>query len=74
MKQRVEQILDRLKPAPAAELPAEDARELRAAWALEQAGTAGARKLLSDWATAKVGNRLCDESAAALKRLASKSE
>jgi hypothetical protein len=68
-KQRLEQVLDRLKQPALAELPAEDARELRAARALELAGTAEARQLLADWGAAKVGARLCEESTAALKRL-----
>ena len=46
-----------------------DARERRAVWALELAGTPEARALLVEWSEAKVGNRLCVEAAAALKRL-----
>ena len=68
-RQGLERVLNRLKPSALAELPPDDARELRAVWALELAGTAEARKLLADWATAKIGIRLCDESAAVLKRL-----
>jgi hypothetical protein len=45
---------------------------VRAVWALELAGTAEAKKLLAAWAAAQVGNRLCEEAAAALKRLRKK--
>jgi hypothetical protein len=74
VKQRLERVLDKLKVPAVAELPADDARELRAVWALELAGTSEARKLLADWAAAKVGSRLCDEAAAALRRMERKAE
>jgi hypothetical protein len=45
VKQRVKRIVDRWSTATAA-YPAEEARELRAVWALELAGTAEAKKLL----------------------------
>ena len=57
------------KPLATAEYPLEEARELRAVWALELAGTAEAKQLLEGWATARIGNRLGEEAAAALKRL-----
>lgn len=69
VKQRAEKILSRWAPITSAEYSTEDARELRAVWALELAGTPEARKLLTEWADSKVGNRLGDEAAAALKRL-----
>jgi hypothetical protein len=69
VKRRAEQILARWAPPTAAEYSAEDARELRAVWALELAGTPEARRLLAEWTAAGVGNRLCEEAAAALKRL-----
>jgi RNA polymerase sigma factor (sigma-70 family) len=68
VKQRVKRIVDRWSIATAV-YPAEEARELRAVWALELAGTAEAKKLLEAWATARVGNRLCEEASAALTRL-----
>src|SRR5262249_51619630 len=68
VKQRVKRIVDRWPTATAA-YPAEEARELRAVWALELAGTAEAKKLLEAWATARVGNRLCEEANAAVRRL-----
>jgi WD40 repeat protein len=68
MKLRVGRILDRWAPQEAAEYSAVEARELRAVWALELAGTAEAKALLAAWAKAKVGNRLCEEAAAAQKR------
>jgi RNA polymerase sigma factor (sigma-70 family) len=71
-KRRLEKILARLSESEAAELPPEEARELRAVWALELAGTAEAQKLLTEWAAAKVGIQLGEESAAALKRLSRK--
>jgi hypothetical protein len=55
-----------------AEVPADEARERRAVWALELAGTAEAKKLLEAWTKAKVGNRLGEASAAALQRLPGK--
>jgi RNA polymerase sigma factor (sigma-70 family) len=69
VKQRAGRILGRLSPLEAGEYPAEEARELRAVWALELAGTPEARKLLEAWAKEKTGIRLCEEAAAALKRL-----
>jgi WD40 repeat protein len=69
VRRRVEKLLARLAPSEAAEYSAEDARELRAVWALELAGTPEARTLLAEWAAAKVGNRLCEEADAAVKRL-----
>jgi RNA polymerase sigma factor (sigma-70 family) len=68
VKRRLEKILDRWSPHTAAEHPATEARELRAVWALELAGTPEAKKLLEAWAAAKVGNRLSEAAAAALKR------
>ena len=64
VKRRAKAIVDRWSPPSAAEHPAADARELRAVWALELAGTPEAKKLLEGWATMKVGNRLCKEAAA----------
>jgi hypothetical protein len=69
VKQRGGRILDRWSPLEVAEYSAEEARELRAVWALEIAATPETKKLLDDWARAKVGTRLCDEAAAARKRL-----
>jgi WD40 repeat protein len=68
VKQRLKRVLDHLAPLEAAEYSPEEARELRAVWALELAGTPEAKNLLEAWATAKVGSRLCEESAAAIKR------
>jgi len=72
VKQRADKLLARWGLPAKAEYSAEEARELRAVWALELAGTAEAQKLLAEWATAKVGNRLCGEAAAALKRMEAK--
>jgi hypothetical protein len=69
VRRRVEKILALWAPSEAADYSSEDARELRAVWALELAGTPEARALLVEWSEAKVGNRLCVEAAAALKRL-----
>jgi len=69
MQRRIEKILARWGPINSAEYSTEDARELRAVWALELARTAEAKKLLDAWAAARVGNRLCEEAAAAVKRL-----
>lgn len=69
VRRRAEKVLALWAPSEAAEYSAEDARELRAAWALELAGTAAARTLLEEWAAAKVGNRLCEEAARAVQRL-----
>jgi hypothetical protein len=69
VRRRAEKILACWAPCEAAAYPAEDARELRAVWALELADTPAARTLLAEWAAAKVGNRLCEEAEAALKRL-----
>src|SRR5207244_4336681 len=68
-KRRIEAILSQWVTSIGPEYPAEDARELRAVWALELAGTVNARTLLADWAAANVGNRLSGEAAQALKRL-----
>ena len=68
VKRRVKAVVERWSPPTTAEYPAEEARELRAVWALELAGTPEAKKLLEGWAVGKVGNRLCEEAAAALKR------
>jgi RNA polymerase sigma factor (sigma-70 family) len=68
VKRRAKRVLDRWAPPATAENTAEEARELRAVWALELAGTAEAKELLEAWARAKVGARLCEEAAAALKR------
>jgi hypothetical protein len=69
VKRRAEALLDRWSPPATAEYSPEDAREMRAVWALELAGTPDAKQLLAAWAKAKVGNRLCEEAAAAVKRL-----
>jgi RNA polymerase sigma factor (sigma-70 family) len=69
VRRRVGRILARWGPPATAEYPAGEARELRAVWALELAGTPEAKKLLESWAAAKVGNRLCEEAIAALKRI-----
>jgi WD40 repeat protein len=68
VKRRIDGLLTRLAPPATAESSPEDARELRAVWALELAGTPEARALLAAWAAAKVGNRLSAEAAGALKR------
>jgi RNA polymerase sigma factor (sigma-70 family) len=72
VRRRAEKVLALWAPSEAAEYSAEDARELRAVWALELAGTAAARTLLEEWAAAKVGNRLCEEAARAVRRLRQK--
>jgi WD40 repeat protein len=72
VKERAGRVLAKLSTPDAAEYPADEARELRAVWALELAGTAEAKKLLEAWANAKVGNRLSEASAAALKRMRGK--
>ncbi|HEV3143704.1 MAG TPA: hypothetical protein VGZ47_07470, partial [Gemmataceae bacterium] len=69
VKRRIEMILGRLAGPEAADYPAEEARELRAVWALELAATPDAKKLLKEWSTGKVGNRLGVASTGALKRL-----
>src|SRR5262249_44247884 len=68
VKRRAKAIVDAWSPPTTAEYPADEVRELRAVWALELAGTPEAKKLLEGWAGGKVGNRLCEEAAAALKR------
>jgi hypothetical protein len=68
VKLRLGRILDPLSSLEGAEYPTEEARESRAVWALELAGTPEAKKMLEAWATVKVGNRLCEESVAAIKR------
>jgi WD40 repeat protein len=68
VKRRAEALLGRWSPPAAAEYSPDDARELRAVWALELAGTPEAKQLLEVWAKAKVGNRLCEEADDALKR------
>jgi WD40 repeat protein len=72
VKKRADKILAQLAPPVTAEYSSEDARELRAMWALELAGSAEAQKLLTEWSTAKVGHRLCGEVEAALKRMQGK--
>jgi RNA polymerase sigma factor (sigma-70 family) len=69
VKRRAGRIVEQWEAPTTAGYPPGQARELRAVWALELAGTPEAKKLLADWATARVGNRLCEEAAAALKRL-----
>jgi hypothetical protein len=69
VKRRVGRILEQWAPSVAPEYPAEEARELRAVWALELAHTPEAERLLAAWVKAQVGRRLCEEAAAALKRL-----
>jgi hypothetical protein len=69
VKRRIEMILARLAGPEAAYYPPEEARELRAVWALELAVTPEAKKLLKEWSAGKVGNRLGGASTAALKRL-----
>jgi RNA polymerase sigma factor (sigma-70 family) len=69
VKRRVTRLLARLAPPAAAEYPPGQARELRAVWALELAGTPEAKKLLEAWAAAGVGERLCEAADAARKRL-----
>jgi RNA polymerase sigma factor (sigma-70 family) len=51
------------------ELPADEARQSRAVWALELAGTPEAKALLHAWANEKAGLRMCTEAAAAVKRM-----
>jgi RNA polymerase sigma factor (sigma-70 family) len=68
VKRRVRRLLARLAPPAGGGYSPEDARELRAVWALELAGTKEARKLLADWAEARVGHRLGVEAAAAVRR------
>jgi RNA polymerase sigma factor (sigma-70 family) len=69
VRRRAERLLGRWAPPAAAEYPAGQARELRAVWALELAGTPEAKKLLEAWAAAGVGEQLCEAADAALKRL-----
>jgi len=69
VKRRIELILARLAGPEAADYSAEEAREFRAVWALELAGTPEAQKLLKEWSVGKVGIRLGAASTAALKRL-----
>jgi WD40 repeat protein len=69
VKERANRILAKLSTDAIGEYPPEEARELRAVWALELAGTPEAKKLLEAWSKAKVGNRLSEASAAALKRM-----
>jgi hypothetical protein len=74
VKKRADKLLSRWGIPAKGEYSAEEARELRAVWALELAGTIEAQQLLADWATAKVGNRLCGEAAAAMKRIEAKAK
>jgi WD40 repeat protein len=69
VKERAGRVLAKLATMDTAEYSAEEARELRAVWALELAGNPEAKKLLEAWSKAKVGNRLSEASAAALKRM-----
>jgi hypothetical protein len=69
VKRRAGRILDRWAPHATAEYSTVEARELRAVWALELAGTPEAKALLQAWTGAKVGDRLCEEADAAVKRL-----
>jgi hypothetical protein len=69
VKRRAQRLLDRWAPPGAAEYPPDQARELRAVWALELARSPGATRLLEAWATAKVGDRLGEAAASALGRL-----
>ncbi|MFL5241001.1 MAG: WD40 repeat domain-containing protein, partial [Gemmataceae bacterium] len=69
VKRRIEMILALLATPEAATYSPEEAREFRAVWALELAGTSDAKKLLKEWSAGKVGNRLGVASTAALKRL-----
>src|SRR5204862_382624 len=68
VRRRVRRMVARLGPPPGGEYAPEDARELRAVWALELAGTREARNLLAGWAEARVGNRLGVEAAGAVRR------
>jgi hypothetical protein len=63
VKRRAERVLARWSSSAPAACPADEARELRAVWALKLAGTPAARKLLDAWATERVGTRLCEEAA-----------
>jgi hypothetical protein len=72
VKERAGRILAKLATPDAAEYPTDEARELRAVWALELAGAAEAKKLLEAWAKGKTGNRLSEAAAAALKRMTRK--
>src|SRR5262249_53278028 len=67
-KRSVKAIVAAWRPPTTAQYPADGSRELRAVWALELAGTSEAKKLLEGWAGGKVGNRLWEEAAVALKR------
>jgi hypothetical protein len=69
VRRRASRLLARWAAPASAEYPAGQARELRAVWALELAGTPEAKKLLEGWAGAGVGERLCEAADAALKRL-----
>jgi RNA polymerase sigma factor (sigma-70 family) len=68
-KQRIESILTRLALPVTAEHSTDDARELRAVWALELSGTAAAERLLSEWAEAGTGKLLWAEAEHSLARL-----
>jgi hypothetical protein len=69
VKERAGRILAKFATADAGEYSADEARELRAVWALELSSTAEAKELLESWAKAKVRNRLSEASVAALKRM-----
>jgi hypothetical protein len=69
VKRRAARLLARWAAPAGAEYPAGQARELRAVWALELAGTPEAKKLLEEWAGAGAGERLCEAADGALKRL-----
>jgi len=71
-RQRAEGIIITWSGPSTAEVPAEDAREMRAVWALELAGTPSARALLKEWADGRVGRRLWEEAEAATRRLAAR--
>jgi WD40 repeat protein len=64
-QRRIRQLLDNLKQ----ELPRESIRQLRAAQAMELAGTAEARQVLRNWARGASGALLTEDARAALKRL-----
>jgi RNA polymerase sigma factor (sigma-70 family) len=72
VKRRARKLLAHWAPPLTAGYSAEAARELRAVWALELANTPEARKLLEAWVAAGVGDRLCEEAAAALERMGEK--
>jgi WD40 repeat protein len=69
MRKRLEVLLNRLEQTPV-RLSAEEIRQLRSVWVLEQIGSAEARGLLEDLANGEPEARITRDAKAALRRMA----